>query len=342
MSVEGLQRRYGIAIADLARLAGVSSMSVSRAINGKPGVGDETRRRILRLAEEQGFTINGTARALKTGRSMTLGVISLSTTLHGPTAAWFGVEHAARARGYAVSVVTLDSLDEASLTKAMGDLSRVPVEAVVIISPLRTDAAALRSIEGTVPVVAIWAPSEAGVSFAAMDHVSAARAATEHLLELGHATVHHISGPTAWTGTEQRIAGWRQALTAAGAREPRIHEGDWSAASGARAMRAILESNEAITALFVANDQMALGAMSVCHEHGIRIPEQISVIGYDDVPDSEFYSPPLTTVRQNFDLIAERAVAKVMAAIEGTKPPADELVSLPMIIRASTGPAPTR
>ncbi|MCL1899905.1 MAG: LacI family transcriptional regulator [Promicromonosporaceae bacterium] len=329
------------AISDIAELAGVSNMTVSRVINDKPGVGEDTRRRILDLIREHDFRLNASARALKTGRPNTLGVICLSTTLPGPTATLFGVERTARAHGYGVSILSLEDLDEASVLEAMGKLDQVPVAAVVIIAPTRLSEAALHGAAAELPVVAIWAPSESGVAVAAMDHPTAAREATQHLLDLGHATVHHISGPANWTGTEQRIAGWRQALEAAGAPIPPVIEGDWSAESGANAMRTLLAAGiDRVTAIFAANDQMALGAMSVCYQNGLPIPERISIIGYDDLPDAAYYSPPLTSVRQSFSVVAERAVAMALARIDGTELPDQGLVHLPLVVRASTAPAP--
>ncbi|HEY4224763.1 MAG TPA: LacI family DNA-binding transcriptional regulator [Pseudolysinimonas sp.] len=332
----------GPGIADVARHAGVSMMSVSRVLNDKPGVGAEARGRVLEAMRELGFQPNSLARALRTGRPTTIGVVCLDTTLYGPAVTLFGVEHAARAAGYAVNVVSLSSITEQALAEAFVQLRAAPVAAVVIISPMSTSADALRDLPTDLPVVAIWAPSDVGISVAGVDHGKAAAAATDHLLSLGHRNVWHISGPPGWTGAEQRIQGWRDALLRVGLMPPEPIAGDWTARSGYEAGKRLLADPE-VTAVFVANDQMALGLLHAARELGVEIPAQVSVVGYDDGPDSEFYAPPLTTIRQDFSALGAHAFRMAMEKLGG-EPAIEENgpVSTELVLRETTGPAVRR
>jgi DNA-binding LacI/PurR family transcriptional regulator len=323
-------------LADVARAAGVSKMTVSRVLNERPDVSVETRQRVLAIMEELDFQPNRYARALKGGRSGVIGLICPATNFYGPTQVLFGVEEAARDANYAVIVATSSSLDSHSLQSAISRLEHSSVEAIIIISPLVTSADALRSLVSSVPTLAIWAPSDAGLAVTGMNHRTAAAAATQHLLDLGHKSVHHISGPLDWTGAEQRMLGWRTTLEAAGIVPPPVHEGDWTAAAGHRAGLDLLQDPD-VSAVFTANDQMALGLYRAAFELGRRIPDDVSVVGYDDGPDSPHYTPPLTTVHQDFQMLGARAFNRLNRIMSGEAEPAAEPDETPrLIIRAST------
>jgi DNA-binding LacI/PurR family transcriptional regulator len=313
-------------------------MTVSRALNGKPDISNETRERVLAIVEELGFRPNRYARALKGGRSGVIGLVCPATSFYGPTQVLFGVEEAARVAGYATIVATSASLDADSLAEAIARLEQSSVEAIIVISPLVSGGDALRDVESPVPLLAIWAPSDTGLAVTGMNHAAAAAAATRHLLELGHATVHHISGPLEWTGSEQRMLGWRRTLEEAGIEPPPVIEGDWTASAGYEAGRQLL-SDPAVTAVFTANDQMALGLYRAAFEAGRRIPDDVSVVGYDDGPDSLHYTPPLTTVHQDFKELGARAFARVLGMVTGQQAPQAEPDETPLlIVRGSTAP----
>lgn len=326
-------------IAEVARAAGVSKMTVSRVINDKPGVGEKTRERVRAIMKELRFQPSPTARTLRTGKPSAIGIICLATTLYGPATTLFGVEQAARAAGFSVNVISLNTLSGESLALAMAQLRQVPVAAAVIISPLVASADSLRELPDDIPTIAIWAPSDVGMSVATVDHERAAAAATNHLLSLGHRTVWHISGPLGWTGTEYRVAGWRRALADAGRTVPEPIAGDWSAQSGFDAASRLLD-DPAVTAIFAANDQMALGVLRAARVRGIDVPGQLSLVGYDDGPDSAFYSPPLTTVHQDFGLLGERALNLALAKIGMPHAAPQDMLEPALIIRETTGPAP--
>jgi DNA-binding LacI/PurR family transcriptional regulator len=187
-----------------------------------------------------------------------------------------------------------------------------------------------------VPVVAAEAGPDESVPLVAVDQVAGAQLATAHLLELGHRTVWHISGPTDWLEAQDRVNGWRATLDAAGAPAPPVLIGDWSARSGHELGRE-LAANRDVTAVFVANDQMALGLLRALHEAGRRIPGDISVVGFDDIPEAEFFTPPLTTVRQNFNEMGRRSLLRLLEQIEsGVREPRRETVPPELIVRAST------
>jgi DNA-binding LacI/PurR family transcriptional regulator len=330
--------RPAVGIVEVARAAGVSNMTVSRVINDRPGVGQKTRDRVLAIMKELNFQPNTSARALKTGRPSAIGIVCLATTLYGPAVTLFGVEQAARAAGFSVNVVSLNAMTTATLEQAMGQLRQLPVAAVVIISPLVSSTQALRELPDDPPTVAVWAPSHLGLAVAAVDHEHAAAVATDHLLSLGHRTVWHVSGPAGWTGSEYRVAGWRRALESAGREVPAPVEGDWTARSGFEAGLRIL-ADPTVTAVFAANDQMALGVMRAAQSLGRRVPEDVSVVGYDDAPDAAYYSPPLTTMRQDFTHLGKQALGLALDKIghpsQGT---AGAVVEPELVVRQSTAP----
>lgn len=335
----GRRSRREPGIAEVAKVAGVSYMTVSRVVNGREGVGQATRERILELIDEIGYRPNVAARALRTGRSRSIGIVCFATPLHGPASYLFSVEQAARASGFSVSIITLDGPDNEAVAQALTELHELSVEAIIVIAPHRISGEALRARPTDIPVVAIWGPEEVGVPVTALDHVRASAMVTEHLLDHGHPTVWHVSGPANWTGSDLRVTGWRQTLEAAGRDVPPVIEGDWLASSGYRAGRELLVRDE-VSAVFLSNDQMALGLMAAARELGRRIPEDLSVVGYDDEPGSAYFSPPLTTVHQDFALVGRRAFALAKRLIEsGDLGSAQVDALVPTFVRReSTGP----
>src|SRR3954447_12703383 len=217
---------------DVARLAGVSHQTVSRVINGSQAVRPSTRERVLQAMTQLDYRPNPVARALVTGRSKTLGVVSFDTTLYGPASTLFGIERAAHDAGYFISIVSLKSLDRASLLSAVERLRDQGVDGIVVTAPQESAANALVHLPADVPIVAAEAGPDDSVPLVAVDQVAGAREATRHLLELGHRTVWHISGPADWLEAQDRVNGWRTTLDAAGAPAPPVLIGDWSARSG--------------------------------------------------------------------------------------------------------------
>jgi DNA-binding LacI/PurR family transcriptional regulator len=333
-------RARPVVMADVARLAGVSAQTVSRVLNESPHVSSDTRRRVLDAMRKLEYRPNSVARALVTGRSRTLGVVSFDTTLYGPASTLFGIERAAHDAGYFVSIVSLRSLDLASVMSAVDRLRDQGVEGILVIAPQESAAQALLQLPEDFPIVAAEAAPQRSAPLVAVDQVAGARAATSHLLELGHRTVWHISGPRDWLEAQDRVDGWRSTLEAAGAAPPPVLVGDWSARSGYE-LGQQLGKTGAVTAVFVANDQMALGVLRSLHELGRAVPDEISVVGFDDIPEAAYFSPPLTTVRQNFNEMGRRSLLLLVEQIEGgAGGHARETVAPELIVRASTTAAP--
>ncbi|MFI6761688.1 LacI family DNA-binding transcriptional regulator [Micromonospora sp. NPDC050417] len=332
-------------MADVARLAGVSHQTVSRVLNNHPNVRPETRDRVLVAISELNYRRNALARGLVRRRSRVLGVVSFDTTLFGPASTLYGIERAARAAGYWVSIATLERIDRAGVLAAVDALAEQSVEGVIIIAPQLEAAGALYSLPAGLPAVAVDAGSpDGGAPVVGIDQVAGARLAVEHLLALGHRTVWHIAGPPDWLEARDRVEGWRGALHDAGRPVPATIRGDWSARSGYAAGQALARQAD-VSAVFAANDQMALGLLRALHERGVRVPGEISVVGFDDIPEAEFLIPPLTTVRQDFDEVGRRSMAallRLLEAVDGPDTVSEVAAVAPTLIeRGSTAP-PTR
>ncbi|MGP3912273.1 LacI family DNA-binding transcriptional regulator [Nonomuraea sp. 10N515B] len=324
-------------MADVAREAGVSHQTVSRVLNDHPNVRPGTRARVEEAITRLGYRRNLVARALVTKRSRTLGVVSFDTTLYGPASTIYGIEQAARTAGYFVSIVSLKTIDAHNVRDAIDYLTEQGVDGVVVVAPQLSATAALEGLPPGMPAVAVEGTTyRADVSAVCIDQVEGAKLATRHLLEQGHETVWHVSGPPEWLETEGRLEGWRAALEEAGRPVPEPLAGDWSPRAGYEAGKS-LAAMDGVTAVFAANDQMALGVLRALGELGVRVPEQISVVGFDDIPESEFFSPPLTTVRQDFDVVGRHCIEVLLRQIDVGPTAFERLVVRPsFVVRSST------
>jgi len=327
---------------DVARLAGVSQKTVSRVLNDEPYVSESVRERVLAAARELGYRRNLAAAALNRGRSQRIGVVSLGTSLWGPSMLLLAIERAVRRSGYAFTVVSTLEADPIGIPAAMEELLAQGVDGIVLSEPIDADidlAFVTAPILSLGRVNGIVGPDvlELGV-----DGEAGGRAATEHLLALGHRTVWHVAGPLRWFSAQDRMRGWQRALENAGATVPPVLDGDWSPAAGYAAGRE-LAGRPDVTAVFVANDDMAVGLIRALHDHGIDVPGQVSVVGYDGVPTSAYTFPPLTTVPQDFEAVATAGLAELLDVIEG-KSPDDRPDRFPppvrLIVRGSTAPPP--
>jgi DNA-binding LacI/PurR family transcriptional regulator len=336
-----MRRPRAAVMADVGRLAGVSHQTVSRVINGSPHVRPETRQRVLAAMHQLDYRPNTVARALVTGRSKMLGVVSFDTTLYGPASTLLGIERAAHEEGYFIIVASLKALDRASVADAVERLRLQGVDGILVIAAQADGAEALLHTPAGIPLVAVEAGPPGAVPVVAVDQFAGAVRATRHLLDLGHETVWHIAGPADFLEARQREEGWRAALREAGAQPPRAPMvGDWSPRVGYDFGRR-LSRDPAVTAIFVANDQMALGVLRAMHEAGRELPAQVSVVGFDDIPEASYFTPPLTTIRQNFDEVGSRSFRLLLRMIEaGERLPPGLPVQPELIVRASTAVAP--
>jgi DNA-binding LacI/PurR family transcriptional regulator len=335
------EKRRPAVMADVAQLAGVSYQTVSRVLNDSPHVKADTRERVLTAIRRLDYRPSSMARALVTGRSKTLGVVSFDTTLYGPASTLFGIERAAHDAEYAVSVSSLRALNRDSVLAAIEQLRNQGVDGVAVIAPTRVASDALRHVGADFAVVAVGAGPDASVPAATVDQVAGAVAATRHLLNLGHKTVWHLAGPADWKEAQDRVAGWHSALETAGAPIPALLRGDWTARSGYELGAELLALPD-VTAVFVANDQMALGLLRRLREAGREVPRDLSVVGFDDIPESAYFAPPLTTVRQDFAELGRRCLRILLDRIEGNAATARVVVPAELVVRDSTGVSPRR
>lgn len=330
------EKRRPAVMADVAKLAGVSYQTVSRVLNDSPHVKVDTRQRVQAAIRQLDYRPSSTARALVTGRSKTLGVVSFDTTLYGPASTLFGIERAAHDADYAVSVSSLRALNRDSVLSAIEQLRDQGVDGVAVITPTRAAADALRHVASDFAVVAVGAGPDASVPAAMVDQVAGATAATRHLLNLGHKTVWHLAGPSDWKEAQDRVLGWTSALEAAEARVPALLRGDWTARSGYELGANLLQLAD-VTAVFVANDQMALGLLRRLREAGREVPRDLSIVGFDDIPEAAYFAPPLTTVRQDFAELGRRCLRMLLERIEGNADNIRVTVPPELVVRDSTG-----
>jgi DNA-binding LacI/PurR family transcriptional regulator len=328
------------AMSDVAALAGVSHQTVSRVINGHAHVAPETRERVERAIAELGYRPNSAARALVTGSARTVGLIAFNISQYGPAQTMLGLERAARAAGYHVSITVLDEATAAAMQEAVERLASQSVDAIVALATYADAFAAVQEVRTSIPVVTVQAQSDDGLAVW-VDQQAGGRLATRHLLSLGHRTVHHVAGPLESLDAQRRVEGWQGELADAGITPPEPLRGDWTPASGHRAgvelVRRIRESSDSgPTAVFVGNDQMALGVLKALHEAGLSVPRDVSVVGFDDIPEASFFTPALTTVRQDFAEVGRRGMDLALSAATQHPVAVDRAVETLLVERGST------
>ena len=330
--------RRSPSMADVAKHAGVSHQTVSRVLNESPLVRPDTREKVLAAIEQLGYRRNMAARMLATNRSGRIGMVSAHLVLYGPSMISAAVQDVGHAAGYDVSLVGLGEFTARCLREAVDRLLDQAVEALVIAVAQGDALAAARELDLGIPVVITQGVSAGQPMAAGIDQHAGAVLATEHLLDLGHRKVAHVAGPADWVEAVQRRDGWRDAHAGRGLLPGPELAGDWSAQSGYEAGRLIADDPD-ITAVFAANDAMALGLLKALHERGRRVPEEVSVVGFDDVPEAAFYWPGLTTVRQDFTELGTRAVELALRALEGEADASLDLVRPELVVRDSTASA---
>lgn len=338
-------------IFDVARLAGVSHQTVSRVLNDLPNVRPATRQRVEQAITQLRYTPSQAARSLVTRRSRTIGLITTGGPDYGPSSTALGFNEAARDARYAVSMASMLESDPASLRQAVDLLLRQNVEAIVLIAAHRGALDAVRGIELGVPLVAVESTHRDGFHRVSIDQYQGARILVDHLVGLGHRRIAHLAGPADSVDALERVRGWRDALSEHGlvAREPLV--GDWTPASGFRLGRELVADlgvgddddgrsgervGELFTAVFAANDQMALGVIHALSEQGLRVPGDVSVVGFDDIPEAEHFAPPLTTMRQDFPELG-RTIMSTLLEVLSDADSVGVVRSVPqLIVREST------
>jgi DNA-binding LacI/PurR family transcriptional regulator len=320
-------------INDVAAAAGVSVPTVSRVLTGAAKVSAERRTRVLDAIEQLGYRPNGAARALVSGKQTTIAVMTSDTTIYGYSSTIQGIELAARAAGYFVIISLVDSDSTEGIDRAVSLVLSQALAGVVV---LKFDPAGVKVI-GTlprdVPVVAVSGELDDQISQAVLDEVAGGVEITRFLLGLGHRTVHHVTIPPS-RAEDGRTTGWRTALEEAHAPVPPIIAATWDADSGV-AIGHELATRDDVTAVFCGNDEIAMGVISGLAEAGRSVPEDISVVGFDDHPLSHIWRPGITTVSQDFVNLGQRAFTLLLQQINGDEQPVLSTAEPALVVRSS-------
>jgi DNA-binding LacI/PurR family transcriptional regulator len=323
-------------IRDVARLAGVSYQTVSRVLNDSPSIRETTKQRVLDVINEVGYRPNQAARALVTSRSRTIGVLTGQTVHYGPTTSVNAIEIAAREAGYRLSTTSITTNDYTSIKLSLDYLLSQSIEALVVLAPQVRVFEAIEELSINVPFVTLESTGRDTGHSVSVDQVAGARMATRHLIDLGHTEIVHLSGPKDWIEADARMQGFLEELDAADLRTRAPILGDWTAHFGYYAGLEMLRFRD-FTGVFCGNDQMALGFAHACRDMGLDVPGDISIVGFDDIPEAAHFLPPLTTVRQNFAELGRRAVASLLRELEGDVAGGRERIDPELVVRSSTG-----
>jgi DNA-binding LacI/PurR family transcriptional regulator len=309
-----------VTMKNVAALSGVSYQTVSRVINGMPDVSDKTRKRVQKVMKKVGFRPNMTARQLRSRRSTTVGLVTFATGFYGPSQVLTNSEQCVKELGFGFmfSGIVEESIDE--IRRAVDELCAYQVCGILIHLPLQVDLRDLQDLSRNVPLVAVDSDFGFQAPSVVIDNELGSRIATRHLIERQHQKIAYLQGPPGWRASKQRYLGWQKELKAARLAPGPLFQGDWSAGSGFGAVKKMLaRSWGKFTALLVANDQMALGAIRAFQESGIRIPEDISIVGFDDIPEAGFFGPPLSTMKQDFGALGNLSVQCLVEHLNGVQ-----------------------
>lgn len=331
--------RRTVSASDVAKKAGVSMQTVSRVARGLENVQPATRDRVLEAMADLGYRPNRAARALRSGRFRTIGVIMFTLSSYGNMKTLEAIAEAASEADYTITLLPVHQRTQGSVSGAFARLSEQAVDGVVIVIDADISDESTIDLPSDIPVVVVDSSGTSNGPIVDTDQALGARLATEHLLDLGHETVWHVRGPEHSFSSRLRQAAWRASLEKHGRVVPEVFAGDWSTASGYRAGLEIAR-NPDITAVFAANDQTALGILRACHELGRAVPETLSIVGFDDMSESDSYYPPLTTVHQYFEEVGRTSMAVLLEEMSGRTPEAVPLVPTSLVVRESTAPPP--
>lgn len=327
-----------VTLHDVAESAGVSYQTVSRVINNHSSVADETRKRVLKAIQELNYHPNRAARSLVTNRSDTITVLSFGTMYYGPGQMLQNVVQHAKRNGFRVLPSSLGQLRPEDINAAINELHELLIDGIIMIAPIVMDFVSdFRTLTGDIPFIQIDTKPRPGVASIVIEQAHGTKLAIEHLIGLGHRRIAEISGPLNWYDAIMRHQSWIDTMKKHSLPHHMSVEGNWSAQSGYQGVQALLSGGAEFSGLVVANDQMALGAIAALNERGIRIPDDVSIVGFDDIPESAYFSPALTTVHQNFVALGEQAVDYLVSLIRNPQTPIHQRVLYPeLIVRSST------
>ena len=334
-------------IKEVASVAGVSTQTVSRVINERPDVSPETRKRVQEVIKKLSYQPSALARSLISQRSHALGVVTAGLRHIGPSRTLSGITAAAEEAGYSILLKEVPDYDTEDITPIFQAFLSRHVDGIIWAVPQvgeNRNWVNHPPADIDVPLVFITMESLDHFSIVSIDNYLGGRIATAHLLEQGCRKIGHICGPLDWWEARQRMTAWKDSLVEAGAEygEQQCVEGNWSSASGALAMEKLYDQYPDMDGIFAGNDQMALSVLQFCAENGIRVPQELAVVGFDNMAESAFFSPPLTTVQQDQHQVAKIAVEEVIKTIEsswqGLDPVEPKSIVLPptLVVRQSS------
>lgn len=332
---------------DVAKLANVSTKTVSRVVNNQGEISEATRQRVQAAIEQLGYHPNILARSLVSRRSHTLAVVAFGLEYFGPSRTIVGIEHEADELGYSLLLSLVSQPDNRDVDAVLAALVARQVDGIIWAIPEIGDNRSWiepARLENLPPIIFLSMEPRAGLTVVAVDNRLGAILATQHLIGLGRKTIGLITGPLDWWEARERREGWKEAMLKAGlpTSATLVAEGDWSAASGERGLRELLARQPDLDAVFVSNDQMALGALGAAHKLGRLVPHDLAVVGFDNIPESDFFYPPLTTVYQHLTSIGSMAVQELQKIIQGQQQRGDRVEFAPrllapeLLIRASS------
>lgn len=319
-----MPRNQKVTIKDVAEAAGVSTQTVSRVINFRPDVSPETKERVQKVIEELGYSPNVIARSLVRGRSNTIGVVGWGLGYYGPTSIFLGIEQKTHELGFSLLLSLLNDFDSIQIDDILNNLLSRQVDGIIWAVPGNDNLAgelSMRFREISLPMVYLNKRQTQQEIVVAMDNRLGGRIATQHLVDEGYQRIGIITGPTDWWEAQERESGWRDVVTEAGldSSNQNIVNGDWSAASGEAGLRKLLAKSSDIDAVFVCNDQMALGALKASRNLEIDVPQELGIVGFDDIPEAEYFYPPLSTIYQNAEELGVMAVEQLCKIIRARR-----------------------
>ena len=341
------QRIARSTIKEVASVAGVSTQTVSRVINDRPDVSSETRKRVQDVIGKLGYRPSALARSLISQRSYTLGVVIAGLKYIGPSRTLSGIASAAEEAGYSLLLKELPKFDANGIAPIFQALLSRHVDRIIWAVPeIGENRKWVNNspFDVGVPIVYLTMKPQENIPVVSIDNYAGGQMAVSHLLEQGYRNIGHIAGPLEWWEARQRMAAWKDTLKDSGfeVRDNQWAEGNWSSASAVQAVEKLFEQYPEMDSIFVANDQMALSVLKAVIEKGLRIPEDIGIVGFDNIPESAYFWPALSTIQQDQYDIARVAVEEMIKIIEsgwqGLGPINPESIMLPptLVVRQSS------
>lgn len=322
---------------DVAKHVGVSHQTVSRVINDDKNVSEKTRSSVLKSIEALGYRPNSAARALVTGDTSSVGIIGYNTKLFGPASTMHTLQTKARDLGYDAHVISLEILTQDSIIEAINEQFLSGVKGVIINVPYIQEFSITEINRINIPKVFVEGPADNNLHSVNIDQVFGARKAVQFLIDNGHKEIAHISGPRNWFEAEKRTMGWESTLVKNKLRASVLIEGDWSPQSGYNAACEIIKEGNS-TAIFCGNDQMAFGVYKAADDFDLEIGRDISIVGFDGLPESEFFRPGLTTIFQDFDEMGRASLNMLHNMLSKNVVQKNSLLIRPkLVVRESVG-----